>query len=168
MALFIARSTPILASQFSPANETAAMIFAEKCILDGALLTAVAYGRISDRLCDCYHSPILRPLGVNLTLSVLTITVLVHQKEDFKDHPKRTWAFLVYVSALLILGTIGFAANAKFNELLYITNRDYPGGPLHYFLTNQSIWEVFSRDVIYFMTVYLQDLMLVCLSVIAC
>jgi hypothetical protein len=40
----------------------------------------------------------------------------------------RYW-LLFYVLSTFVLGTVGFAANAKYTEMIWIDLRDAPGGP---------------------------------------
>jgi hypothetical protein len=39
-------------------------------------------------------------------------------------------ALVFYIVITFILGTISFAANAKFTQMIWIDLRDVPGGPL--------------------------------------
>lgn len=45
---------------------------------------------------------------------------------------KRSWWLVAYVFVILALSTIGVGGNAKFIEMTYIDDRNYPGGPNAY------------------------------------
>ncbi|TBU26636.1 hypothetical protein BD311DRAFT_789690 [Dichomitus squalens] len=62
-----------------------------------------------------------------------------------------TTFLLCYISALLIVQTIYSIAQARTVQLLYVENRNYPGGPWQYFLATQSQ----PINIVYFVTLYL-------------
>lgn len=39
------------------------------------------------------------------------------------------WGFLIFISALFVLGTINIACNTKFSQMMWIDDRNIPGGP---------------------------------------
>ncbi|KNZ78859.1 hypothetical protein J132_09542 [Termitomyces sp. J132] len=47
--------------------------------------------------------------------------------------------WLLYVTALFSLACVNVALNIRFNELVYIDNRGYPGGPLAFLLQQQAV-----------------------------
>lgn len=126
-------------STFAPANETAADIWAEICNLDGTVLCAVAY-------------------GAHATLFFTCFSALLPQRQK---KPKQTYAFLAYITLMFLLGSAGFVSNARINELTFIENRDFPGGPNIFFLSVQGTpWAVLGH-VAYMFATWLQDLLLI-------
>ena len=47
---------------------------------------------------------------------------------------------LLYTGVIFVLATLGFAGNAKFVELTYIDDRNYPGGPNAFTNDFYSFW----------------------------
>ena len=47
--------------------------------------------------------------------------------------------WLLYVVVLFCLGTYNLVGNAYFNELAWIDDRNYPGGPLAFILDQESL-----------------------------
>ena len=39
---------------------------------------------------------------------------------------------LAYICVLFTLGTVGFGGQVKFNEMMFVQYRDFPGGPLSF------------------------------------
>jgi hypothetical protein len=66
--------------------------------------------------------------GVHLTLFVQCFSLLTQRRPN----GKRDWPILVYVCVIFTLGTVGFGGQVKFDELTFIQNRNFPGGPLAY------------------------------------
>ncbi|EJD46594.1 hypothetical protein AURDEDRAFT_164417 [Auricularia subglabra TFB-10046 SS5] len=135
----MANSQTFRVSQYAPANETAADIWYEVCNLDGAMVVAVAY-------------------GVHATLFFCCLGALWEQR---KKLPLQTYAYIVYICLQFAFGTIAFACNARFNEMLFITDRDYPGGPNAFFVDFQSHWAVYVGYVFYICMAWLQDILLI-------
>ena len=57
--------------------------------------------------------------------------------------PKRGrnfWFIVSYATILFPLTTFAFAGKLKFAEVMYITNRHYPTGPMGFYIANSSMW----------------------------
>jgi len=93
-------------------NETHAEIFAEAAWLQGALLSNIAY-------------------GVELTLFLICFSILV-QRADWRFSSVKESVLLVFVTVIFILGSLLMGSNAKFTQLAFIENRNFPGGPSAY------------------------------------
>ncbi|EIN04127.1 hypothetical protein PUNSTDRAFT_76736 [Punctularia strigosozonata HHB-11173 SS5] len=122
-------------SKWAPANETEADLLSERENLNGAVLGGVGY-------------------GVHATLFFICLDLLIKQ---LKSHPKRSYAMLVYIVMLFILGSLGNAANIKFNEMVFVDNRDYPGGPNAYFVEQNGVWINVLSYGVYIVNTWLQD-----------
>lgn len=98
-------------SSFDPSwipPEAPDVLFNERTWLAGMVLTAVGY-------------------GVVLTLFINTAHILVSTRATGSYKSKAFW--LVYVSLMLLFGTLYVGAAAKMTELSYIDYRLFPGGP---------------------------------------
>jgi len=89
-------------------NETIAQIFVEETFLQGALLSNILY-------------------GVELTLFLICFTLLWRQINQ--SNKRRQLSLLAFVTVIFILGTLFMGSAAKFTQLAFIEDRNYPGGP---------------------------------------
>ncbi|KAJ7253097.1 hypothetical protein C8J57DRAFT_1184552 [Mycena rebaudengoi] len=94
-------------SSYTP-NETPAELFSEIMWLQGYLLTSMAYGVVLTLFFMCFH--------------------LLLKQRTKKNH-KITCLFLLYISIEFILGTLLMGSTAKYTQLAFIENRNFPGGP---------------------------------------
>jgi len=98
-------------------NVPESQLFDEKTWLQGAILSAVAY-------------------GINLVLFILNVSLLrARAKLDIKRDSRasrQTICLLIYVCVMFILSTLTIASQAKMTQLGFIENRDFPGGPAAY------------------------------------
>ncbi|KAG1770933.1 hypothetical protein EDD22DRAFT_984791 [Suillus occidentalis] len=85
-------------------------LWLERSRLDGMMLGAVSYGGF-------------------LILTVQAAIALVQRPRHGGKIADHRFSLLAYVFITFILGTIGFAANAKYTEMIWIDLRDAPGGP---------------------------------------
>ncbi|KAJ7456070.1 hypothetical protein FB451DRAFT_616830 [Mycena latifolia] len=89
----------------SPAYAPQTDLPLERSTLNGPLLSSVGY-------------------GILLTLAVQTLLRLLQ-----RPRAQIAWQLVVTVVALLALGSVAVAGNAKFSQMTFIDDRDYPGGP---------------------------------------
>lgn len=85
-------------------------LWLERSRLDGMILGAVSYGGF-------------------FFLTVQAATALVRRPRYGGKIAHHRIVLLFYISITFILGTIGFAANARYTEMIWIDLRDAPGGP---------------------------------------
>lgn len=98
-------------------NVPESQLFDEKTWLQGAILSAVAY-------------------GINLALFILNISLLrmrakLETKHDIRAK-RQTISLLIYVCVIFILSTLTMASQAQMTQLGFIDNRNFPGGPAAY------------------------------------
>ncbi|KZT28830.1 hypothetical protein NEOLEDRAFT_1154312 [Neolentinus lepideus HHB14362 ss-1] len=122
-------------SRYAPANETEADLWFERSNIDGAVLGGTAY-------------------GVHLTLFIMCMLSL--WKERTRS-PRYSYMTMIYVFVLFALGTIGNAANTQFNEMTFVDDRDYPGGPNAFFVEQNSYWFNVVGYSVYIVNTWLQD-----------
>ena len=96
-----------MANPYSP-NESASDIFTEKTWLQGCILGSVFY-------------------GIQFTLFVGCITALWQQTT--RSNRNISAALMAYVGVMFSLGTIFMVCSAAFTQMVFITDRNYPGGP---------------------------------------
>ncbi|KAG1736575.1 hypothetical protein EDB19DRAFT_1910231 [Suillus lakei] len=85
-------------------------LWLERSRLDGMMLGAVSYGGL-------------------FILTVQAAAALMQRPRHGGKIAYHRLALLVYVFITFVLGTIGFAANAKYTQMIWIDLRDAPGGP---------------------------------------
>jgi len=92
---------------FAPPGESISDIRTEQSLLDGTVIAGAAY-------------------GIHLTLFIQCFQLLSQRRRD----RQKNWGLLFYICILFSLGTVGFGGQIKFNEMTFIQDRDFPGGPL--------------------------------------
>ncbi|TFK47279.1 hypothetical protein OE88DRAFT_1636850 [Heliocybe sulcata] len=122
-------------SQYAPANETESDIWFERSNIDGAIVAGVGY-------------------GVHLTLFIACFSALWTQRTC---RPRYSQAMLSYIALLSIMGTISFATNTRFNEMTFVDDRDYPGGPNAFFVSQNSLPVNILGDGTSFVAQWMQD-----------
>ena len=68
---------------------------------------------------------------------------------------------LAYITLSLIIQTIYCAVQARTVQVMYIDNRNYPGGPWQYFLDTQSQAINVMFYALLFLSTFLSDLLVV-------
>ena len=75
---------------------------------------------------------------------------------------KSSLFLLAYITLLLAIETINVVVQAKIIQLIYIDNRNYPGGPWYYYLaTTQDLVITVIFYASLFVLTFLSDLLLV-------
>jgi len=92
-------------TSFAPPGESALDLWIEKSNLDGFVLSGVGY-------------------GILFTVTFQTLQLFLGQPKH-----KIQWGMVMYIAIVFTLASLGFAGNAKFNEMTYIEDRAFPGGP---------------------------------------
>ncbi|KAG0692947.1 hypothetical protein DFH29DRAFT_1007880 [Suillus ampliporus] len=67
--------------------------------------------------------------GVFLLLTVQAVTALMQRPRNGQKIADHRRALLCYIFITFVFGTISFACNAKYTEMIWIDLRDAPGGP---------------------------------------
>lgn len=95
---------------YSP-DETSVQFYAEETWIQGALLSNIVY-------------------GVELALFVICFGLLA--RKTTRSNYKSNAPLLVFITIIFMLGSFFMGAGAKFTQLAFIENRNYPGGPAAY------------------------------------
>ena len=87
--------------------------------------------------------------GIQVVLFFGCVNFLWNQR---KERQTRVSTFLlVYISTMFTLSTIYLGVQARTVQLMYIDNRNYPGGPWQWFLATQQL----AVNVIFYATFFL-------------
>lgn len=100
-------------ASWAPPGESALDMWEERSNFDGVVLSSVAY-------------------GVHLTLYLFVLHHLVKHPTHPVGIGARTrvsWGLVAYITWNFVLGTFGIAGEARFNELTFVDDRNFPGGP---------------------------------------
>lgn len=115
-------------------KESADALWGERSYLDGIFIGAVAY-------------------GVHATLFFITLRLLwARQRTTWKDY-----SWIAYVVVLFTVSSIGNATQMKFTQMIYIDNRNYPGGPAAYYIEGSTAFMAVFCNCIYIANTWLQD-----------
>ncbi|KAI0033278.1 hypothetical protein K488DRAFT_48014 [Vararia minispora EC-137] len=117
-------------------NEDPATIFLERTFLAGDLLAGFGY-------------------GIEVAMYVYCANYL------WKQRRSRSQAIfiLVYLTVILAVSTIFTGVQARTVQLMYIDNRNYPGGPWQYFLATQNLAVNVMFEATLFLIAFLNDLL---------
>jgi hypothetical protein len=77
-----------------------------------------------------------------------------------KNKTKTDWFFTIYVLLLFTMGNVGNAANIKVGEVIWIDNRNFPGGPNAFYAQGGGPFNN-TANVVYIINSWFQDGMLV-------
>jgi len=108
-------------------DEDERTILTERALVAGDFITGVGY-------------------GIQLVLYASCAMYLFKQRKQRKT----SLYILAYITLCLVIQTIFCAVEARTIEVLYVDNRNYPGGPWQYFLDTQSQ----AINVIFFATLF--------------
>lgn len=73
----------------------------------------------------------------------------------------QSWFLVGFIFLLFLMGTINMACNTKMNQLMFIDNRDFPGGPNAWFFTNYNSGINTAGNAAYIIANFLADGLLV-------
>ncbi|KIJ56237.1 hypothetical protein M422DRAFT_63167 [Sphaerobolus stellatus SS14] len=96
---------------FAPHHEPQHDIRFEKAFFEGQHLESISY-------------------GINIAIFALNIYFLILKPTKDATNTRKRWGFVAYLVFLLAASTINAASGIKYTELLWIDNRDFPGGPI--------------------------------------
>lgn len=124
-------------TSYTPATD----LWLERSRLDGMMLGAVSY-------------------GVLLLLTLQAVAAILSRRRHGNGAVYRPW-LLAYIVVTFVLATIGFAANLKYTEMIWIDLRDAPGGPVALIEGELSYWiNVMALTCYYVMEWFMQALLL--------
>ena len=89
-------------------DEDPQTLFSERCWLQGAFISSVAY-------------------GITVCLYFSSLHLLIHSRN--RVELKKRLPLLIYITVSFLLGTLFMISLAAFTQMAFIDNRNYPGGP---------------------------------------
>lgn len=115
-------------------EESSLDLWNERSYLDGIFIGAVAY-------------------GAHATLFFITLQLLwARAKTNRKD-----FFWIAYIAILFAISSVGNGTQLKFTEMIWIDNRNYPGGPAVYFIDGSTDFMAVFCNSIYIANTWLQD-----------
>ena len=100
-------------STWAPPGESASDLWLEKSNLNGAMLCSIAYG-----VHTALYFIVLDHLTRHLT-----------QRKGSAMVTRISWGLVAYITVNFILGTLAQAGEMRFTQLMFIDDRNIPGGP---------------------------------------
>ncbi|KAF9010830.1 hypothetical protein BDQ17DRAFT_1273497 [Cyathus striatus] len=132
--LTLAGSQACIHGGISPPGATPESLFIEKTNLDGVVFSAVTFGGLFALAFEC-----MQHIGTK------------HRRSRLE------WILFGYSFLLLALGTIGFAGSMKFNDMTFIDDRNYPGGPNGFAIAYYSHWINLMSFICYILMSWVSD-----------
>ena len=143
-------------------DESASEIFLERTFLAGDFISGLGYGAsaftpfLSVYLQSHSHLPTITGVQV-----VLYASCAIFLWKTRQSRGRQSLLLLVYTTILLSIETIFSAVQARTVQVIYIDNRDYPGGPWAYFLATQNLPINIMFYATLFILTFLSDLLIV-------
>ena len=116
-----------MSASYAP-DESSYDIFFERTFLSSGFLAGVGYGELPAYVCHFRNLKVVQ--GIQFALYCACMRLLWRQRGT----KSRSSLLMIYITVLFSLNTIYAACTARDLELNYIDDRNYPGGPLQYFL----------------------------------
>jgi hypothetical protein len=103
---------------------------------------------------------------INIDMSgvqvALFFTCLDSLWSNRKKHPRYIKVFLPYITAHLVCGTLGVYAGLYGNLLMFVDNRNFPGGPMAFYAAHALQYpSIYGSVIAQFIAVWLADALLV-------
>ncbi len=136
-------------------DEDEATILLERNFIAGDFISGMGYGMYLFGKHDwCLTVP---SIGIQLVMYTSCTLYLWRQRKE----KKAALFLLVYITLLLAVETIFAAVQARTVQVIYIDNRNYPGGPWAYFLATQNLAINVMFYATLFVLTFLSDLLVV-------
>jgi len=99
--------------------------------------------------------------GMFFVLTIQATTALTQRPRGGSTSNNNRWMLLAYVWITFVLATVGFAANAKYTEMIWIDLRNAPGGPAALITNELDYWiNIMALSCYYIMEWFMQLLLL--------
>ena len=139
-------------------NEPQSTIELERFFLAGDFITGFGYGSLISPNHRSYELTPMLSIGIQFILWAICARYLWLKSR----RGKQTTLLLSYITLLLVVETIYSVVQARTVELMYIDNRNYPGGPWQYFLDTQNLPVNVIFIATLFLITFMCDLLVVC------
>ncbi|KZP26917.1 hypothetical protein FIBSPDRAFT_818838 [Athelia psychrophila] len=137
---------PHLNASYAPPGEDAATLWLERSALDGTFVECVAYGMLLLLFVQCCH--------------------VLLRRDRFRESPR--WGLLAYTTAIFTLATIALGSSLKWNELVFIDQRNYPGGPSTFSSAYWNYWVTMMSSSCFIVLNWFADALLIYRFYIIC
>jgi len=144
---------------FSP--ETAINIPLERSLYVGRILRAVLYGENSQSIGNHLFAAYRQGAGVEICTFFASVYCISNGSSNQRKVRKGQRLYIGYGAILLALVTIEVAMDGLWGQYMWIDHRNYPGGPLGYFVASQGSWYIVTGWAAGIMTNILGDALLV-------
>lgn len=95
--------------------------------------------------------------GIHIALFVSCLDLIVsRRKKERKD-----WILLAYICLLFIFGTVGNALNAKWAEMIFVDDINFPGGPNAFNVDGSGLPVPLAGNTVYILNLLFADGLLV-------
>ncbi|TCD68583.1 hypothetical protein EIP91_010372 [Steccherinum ochraceum] len=74
--------------------------------------------------------------GVHATLCFICLSYFWAQR---RNRPRQSYAWMMYISMIFILGSIANAMDMRMSQVIFVDNRNFPGGPGAYATTTFTV-----------------------------
>lgn len=144
-------------------DEARTDVLTERAFLAGDFIAGMGFGELVFWLFSVKHTDpfVLRLSGMQVIMYISCAQYLWRTRKD----RKHSLTILSYITLLLIIQTILCVVKARTVQVMYVDNRNYPGGPWAYFLNSQEQ----AIDVMFyaclFVLTFLSDLLVVSISI---
>ena len=142
---------------FSPA--TPINIPLERSLYVGKILRAVLYGENSQLVMNHLSAPYKQGAGAEICTFFASIYCISNSSSG---HRKGQRLYIGYGGILLLLVTIEVAMDGLWGQYMWIDHRNYPGGPLGFFVASEGSWYIVTGWAAGIVTNILGDALLVC------
>lgn len=102
-----------------------------------------------------------RPLRLRLTLAGVHATLYITAMCLLWQRRQQQRRWMVYITAAFIVSSVLNGAASKFGQMVFIDNREYPGGPGAYLVEQGTAAPNVATQVAGIVTCWLQDGLLV-------
>lgn len=142
---------------YSPPGEDSAALFNERTLYAGPIVNGVLYGAFC--LSDIIRLLKLESVGIAFTIYVFTFRYLLIEPKK----SRKTYALMIYTTSSFVLSTIFLASSAVNDQLTFIDDRNFPGGPNAFTIAEYSITVNLLGNICAILMGLLADGLLVCI-----
>lgn len=145
-----------MSSPYYGPDEDENTILLERNFLAGDVASGTGYGKESHASLR-FDLQLPSVSGIQLVLYTSCALFLWKKRKERKS----ALFLLAYITALIMVETIFVIIQARTVQVLYVDNRNYPGGPWAYFLATQNL----AINVIFYATLFVLTFLSDCLVV---
>lgn len=139
-------------------DESPEEIWFEQANNAAVYIGAIAYGAFVVVLCcPSLDASVVYREGIHMAIFFMCAYQVVTKR--------RFWRWMPLIIVLFSMATVNISMNIHFNEMAWIDDRNYPGGPLAFLLEQQASHFNTTGNASAFVATFLADRILVCLTI---